>query len=79
MDEKSLTEPTREDVSKLVDAMWQILDDMGKTGTSACVAAKAQARIAIEPFSKGDFACPVDFDDWMSLEEARHIIAECER
>jgi hypothetical protein len=62
---------------KLIDAMWQILDDMGKTGTSVCLATKAQARIAFEPFYQQLDEIHTDlYDDWMSLEEAQAIISQ---
>lgn len=41
---------TEQQIAELADAMWQLLDDMGKDGLSVCLAAKAQARIAYEPF-----------------------------
>lgn len=63
------------EIEALADAMWQLLDDMGERGQSVCVAAKAQARIAFEPFR--DKSEP-EFIDWMSLEEAKRIEAEIE-
>ena len=57
----------------LADAMWQVLDDMGKDGSCVCLATKAQARIAYEPFS--DPRCERDF---MPLAEARRILAEAD-
>lgn len=42
--------PTPEQVQALADAMWQLLDDMGTDGQCVCLAAKAQARAALEPF-----------------------------
>lgn len=64
-------------VAILADAMGQILDDMGKTGQSVCLAAKIQARIAFEPFRtadnySGDDVC-------MSLEEARAALSTSDR
>lgn len=50
--------------------MDQLLDDMGPTGQCVCNAAKAQARIAFEPFRTEAIA-----PDIMSLEEAKRIIA----
>jgi hypothetical protein len=41
---------TEQQIADLADAMWQLLDDMGKDGLSVCLAAKAQARVAYEPF-----------------------------
>jgi hypothetical protein len=55
--------------------MWQLLDDMGASGQSVCLAAKAEARIAYEPFrDKSE-----DFKDWMSLEAAQRILKESEQ
>ena len=42
--------PSREEVENLATAVWQVLDDMGKDGLSCCGAAKAQLRVAFEPF-----------------------------
>lgn len=42
--------PTEDQALALANAMWQLLDDMGESGLSVCLAAKAQARIAYEPF-----------------------------
>jgi hypothetical protein len=59
-----------EDVQRLADAMWQLLDDMGTHGLDVCLAAKAQARIAYEPFLDEDG--PLDWP----IEEARRIYRE---
>ena len=58
----------------LANAVGQLLDDMGKAGQSVCLAAKAQARIAFEPFRdddnySGDDCC-------MSLAEALALTSE---
>jgi hypothetical protein len=64
-----------EATTRLADAMWQLLDDMGASGQSVCLAAKAEARIAYEPFrNKSE-----DFKDWMSLEAAQRILKESEQ
>lgn len=63
--------PTDKEVQDLADAMWQLLDDMGKTGQAVCLAAKAQARIAYEPFNN-------ECDPEMTLEEAKAIRARLE-
>jgi hypothetical protein len=65
---------TEEQISALTDAMDQLLDDMGPKGQSVCLAAKAQARIAFEPFL--DPEC-VEFV--MPLSEAQSIVADIER
>ncbi len=44
---------TKEKVNNLVNAVWQILDDMQETGLSCSLAAKAELRVAFEPFSNG--------------------------
>lgn len=62
---------TETEVQELADAMWQLLDDMGKTGLSVCLAAKAQARIAYEPFRD-----PTEqLEDLMTLADAKIIEA----
>lgn len=58
----------------LVAAMDQLLDDMGLDGTCVCLAAKAQARIAFEPFIASDAA-----DIYMPLEIANRIAAEADQ
>lgn len=65
MIEESL--PLRQ-LRELVDAMGQLLDDMGKDGQSVCLSAKAKARIAYEPFRDPDY------DPGMSLEMAQQIV-----
>ena len=60
-----------EAVAALADAMWQLLDDMGD-GTSVCLAAKAEARVAYEPFRDPFDSLP----GWMPLEEARRFLAD---
>lgn len=60
---------TPEQISTLADAMAQLLDDMGKSGTCVAPIAKALARVAYEPFC--------DHPDWepdMTLEQARSIV-----
>lgn len=66
---------SNEEVQELADAMWQLLDDMGDRGASVCLAAKAQARVAYEPFR--DKSEP-EYDDWMSLAQAKKILKECD-
>lgn len=63
--------PTDQEVLDLADAMWQLLDDMGKNGLSVCLAAKAEARIAYEPFVTD--AERELCNDLMSLEEALEV------
>lgn len=66
---------TKEQVQELADAMWQILDDMGDHRQSVCLAAKAQARVAYEPFR--DKSEP-EYDDWMSMAAAEQVLRECD-
>jgi hypothetical protein len=56
------------EVQALIDAMWQLLDDMGPEGQGVCLQAKAEARIAFEPFREPDSPVP------MSLDEARAVV-----
>lgn len=65
---------TEEEVKALADAMWQLLDDMGK-GQSVCLLAKIDARIAYEPFR--DKSEP-EYDNWMSFQQARNAKASYE-
>lgn len=58
-------------VAALVDAMDQLLDDMGETGLCVCLLAKAKARIAFEPF-----LAPGCVEFFMPLEEAERIVKE---
>lgn len=62
------------EIAGLVDAAWQVLDDMGVEGTSCCLMAKAQLRHAMEPFyTPDDDNPPLD----MPLSEAKRILREC--
>jgi len=70
--------PTEKEIEVLADAMWQLLDDMGANGKSVCLAAKAQARIAYEPFADWTDWDQEMIDTWMPLEEAKRIIAAME-
>jgi hypothetical protein len=60
-------------VDSLAESMLQLLDDMGVNGTGVCLAAKAKARIAYEPFKE-----PGVEEFIMSLDEAKKIVAELE-
>jgi hypothetical protein len=66
--------PTEAEVKALADAMWQLLDDMDGDSQSVCLAAKAKARIAFEPFNDEPEASPD-----MTMEQAREIVSRCER
>jgi len=69
--ERELPIPTLE----LAEAMWQLLDDMGKNGLCVSGFAKARARIAFEPFiSEKDDLLPNP--EWMTLERAL-LICDC--
>jgi rubrerythrin len=61
--------PDPDHVAALVDAMDQLLDDMGATGKCVCLYAKAQARIAFEPFRTADHTTE------FTLEAANQIVA----
>jgi hypothetical protein len=66
---------TAAEIEALADAMWQLLDDMGDRNHSVCLAAKAQARVAYEPFR--DTSEP-EYDDWMTVAQAKQILKECD-
>ncbi len=70
------TPPTVPQVQALADAMWQVLDDMGTDSRSVCLATKAQARVAYEPFRFTDDSGDDGLD--MPLAEAEAILAEVE-
>lgn len=63
------------EIQRLADAVWQLLDDMRHGGLSVCLAAKAEARIAFEPFRDKS---EEEYDDWISLVQAEEILRECE-
>lgn len=58
----------------LVEAAWQVLDDMGTTGQTCSAAAKAQLRVAFEPFRTQDD----EFEVEMPLEDAQAILEQAE-
>lgn len=58
------------DMDALIEAMDQLLDDMGKDGLCVCLQAKAQARIAFEPFMEKNIA-----EFYMPLAEAQRVVA----
>lgn len=64
---------TPEQVQALADAMWQVLDDMRQNGLSVCLLAKAEARVAYEPFR--DKSEP-EYDNWMPLAEAELLLRD---
>lgn len=61
------------EVLALIEAMDQLLDDMGLDGQCVCLLAKAKARMAFEPFID-----PENAGYLMPLDEARRIVTECE-
>jgi hypothetical protein len=65
-------------IRNLEGAVWQVLDDMGEHGTSCCEAAKAQLRIAFEPFLQQAIADDPelngDAEPEMTLEAAQAIM-----
>lgn len=64
---------TPEQIKRLVDAMEQLLDDMGTSGQSVCLAAKAQARVAYEPFVDEEVR-----EFYMALADAERVLKECD-
>jgi hypothetical protein len=75
--ERSPTPPTPIDrpgdpeASALAEAMSQLLDDMGPSGLGVCLAAKAKARIAYEPFIDPD-----EREFIMPLQMAQEIVRQ---
>jgi hypothetical protein len=64
------------DVQRLVEAMEeQLLDDMDRTGDSVCMAAKAQAIVAFEPFKE---PCET-YENFMTLAEAQAVLKQADR
>jgi hypothetical protein len=66
-------------IIELVLAVGQVLDDMRQTGTTCCNAAKADLRVAFEPFR---LANPEQFNCdgiYMDLQEAIRIKNECDK
>lgn len=58
-------------IQDLVNAAWQVLDDMGTKGRSICEATKAQLRVAFEPFKIKD-GDELELD--MPFDEAKAIL-----
>lgn len=63
--------PQPGDYDALVEAMCQVLNDMGDDGLSVCPLVKARARLAFEPFELDDNG------DLMDVQKAREIVAAC--
>ena len=63
---------TPEQVACLAMAVWQVLDDMGPTGTCVAPATKALLRVAYEPFHTDPDEDSLD----MTLSEAMTILRE---
>lgn len=61
-----------EDVEALVDAVWQVLDDMRVHVCECSGGAKMQLRVAYEPFASEDLPT----DTFVPLEKAREILAQ---
>lgn len=58
-------------VDALVEAVWQVLDDMGANSCSTCLASKALLRAAYEPFWDEELG-EMDYP----LEEARRVLVD---
>ena len=64
--------PARQvDVESLIEAVWQVLDDMGAEGACVCEAAKAKLRIAYEPFNDHEAEPDYAMDTAQSLARVR--------
>ncbi len=59
-------------IEALIDAAWQILDDL-RDGLNVSLAAKAELRVAFEPFND------TDCEPYMTFEEATRILKECRK
>ncbi len=58
-------------IEALIEAMEQLLADMGKDGQCVCLFAKAKARIVIDPFLTEDAT-----EGFMPLDAAQEIVNE---
>lgn len=65
--------PTDELVEELIDAMVCVMNDMGEDGKCVCAYVKAKARVAIDPFLRGDYG------DMPDLEWAKKVLADCDK
>ena len=59
------------DIAQLADAVWQVLDDMGVSGQSTCLATKALLRVAFEQFHD-----PIYDEMGMPLKDAEDILID---
>ena len=64
---------TEEQILRLAEVVSQCLDDMGVSGRSVCGLAKAELRVAYEPFIDD---VERSFSDWMSYEAANKIVED---
>jgi len=63
-------------LEELIDAVDQVLDDMGKDGKSCCGYAKAKLRIAYEPFREDREL----IDEYiMPLDVAKKLVYDADR
>lgn len=60
---------TKAEVDALADALWYMLDDMGSHGNCVSNAAKAQARVALEPWLQAN-KWPLDY----ALDRAQAVV-----
>ncbi len=66
---------TAKQIQEFADAMWQLLDDMGRESQSVCLGAKLAARVAFEPFRD---KAEENYADWLTAEEAQAEINKYE-
>lgn len=73
-----MTKRTDKQIKALADAVWQVLDDMGAKGHSACGYTKALLRKAFEPWAEEQ--ADGEPDGWpdMTLADAEAIIKSVE-
>lgn len=67
-------------IEKLADAVWHVLDDMGKDGCECSTGVKAMLRVAFEPFTqagiKNDPLMEPDCAPEYTFDEAAALLKE---
>ena len=67
-------------IEDLANAVWHVLDDMGKEGQSCCLASKAMLRVAYEPFLQAEIEnhLLMELDDapQYTFDEAATVLKE---
>lgn len=63
-------------IEKLADAVWHVLDDMGKDGCECSTGVKAMLRVAFEPFLQDRFKSYPLMDPDYTFDEAAALLKE---